>query len=116
MKAVVAAFNQEKALVGAFSVSVQLHRLIVYSTRQAAAAVRWWRVSVEVCGMLLLFLGVDKINFSDISLLRQRQEFRNIFSCNDSNIFSSDGVKYFPLSPGRSQRHFVAFCLTFVRI
>ena len=30
MKAVVAAFNQEKALVGAFSVIVQLHRLIVY--------------------------------------------------------------------------------------
>ena len=28
MKAVVAAFNQEKALVGAFSVIVQLHRLI----------------------------------------------------------------------------------------
>ena len=33
MKAVVAAFNQEKALVGAFSVTVQLHRLIVYSNR-----------------------------------------------------------------------------------
>ena len=33
MKVVVAAFNQEKALVGAFSVIVQLHRLIVYSTR-----------------------------------------------------------------------------------
>ena len=33
MKAVVAAFNQEKALVGAFSMIVQLHRLIVYSTR-----------------------------------------------------------------------------------
>ena len=32
MKAVVAAFNQEKALVGSFSVIVQLHRLIVYST------------------------------------------------------------------------------------
>ena len=32
MKAVVATFNQEKALVGAFSVIVQLHRLIVYST------------------------------------------------------------------------------------
>ena len=31
VKAVVAAsFNQEKALVGAFSVIVQLHRLIVY--------------------------------------------------------------------------------------
>ena len=28
MKAVVAAFNQEKALVGAFSVIVQIHRLI----------------------------------------------------------------------------------------
>ena len=35
VKAVVAAsFNQEKALVGAFSVIVQLHRLIVYSTNQ----------------------------------------------------------------------------------
>ena len=32
MKAVVAAFNQEKALVGAFSVIVQFCRLIVYST------------------------------------------------------------------------------------
>ena len=31
MKAVVAAFNQEKALVGAFSVIVQLCRLIVYT-------------------------------------------------------------------------------------
>ena len=31
MKAEVAAFNQEKALVGAFSVIVQLHRLIVYT-------------------------------------------------------------------------------------
>ena len=32
MKALVGAFNQEKALVGAFSVIIQLHRLIVYST------------------------------------------------------------------------------------
>ena len=32
VKAVVAAFNQEKDQVGAFSVIVQLHRLIVYST------------------------------------------------------------------------------------
>ena len=31
MKAVVGAFNQVKALVGAFSVIVQLHRLIVYT-------------------------------------------------------------------------------------
>ena len=34
MKAVEAAFNQEKALVAAFSVIVQLCRLIVYSTRE----------------------------------------------------------------------------------
>ena len=34
VKAVVAAFNQEKALVGAFSVIVQLHRLIVNNTDQ----------------------------------------------------------------------------------
>ena len=32
VKAVVAAFKQAKALVGAFSVIVQLRRLIVYST------------------------------------------------------------------------------------
>ena len=33
-KVIVAAFNLEKALVGAFSVIVQLHWLIVYSTNQ----------------------------------------------------------------------------------
>ena len=33
MKALVGAFNQEKALVGAFSVIVSLHRLIGYSTK-----------------------------------------------------------------------------------
>ena len=32
MKALVGAFNQEKALVGAFSVIVELHCLMVYST------------------------------------------------------------------------------------
>ena len=32
VKAAEAAFNEEKALVGAFSVIVQLQRLIVYST------------------------------------------------------------------------------------
>ena len=36
MKALVGAFNQEKALVGAFSVIVQLHGLIVYSTSNEA--------------------------------------------------------------------------------
>ena len=34
MKAVVATFNQEKALVGAFSVIVQLCRLVVNSSKQ----------------------------------------------------------------------------------
>ena len=34
MKALAGAFNQEKALVGAFSMIVQLSRLIVYSTTQ----------------------------------------------------------------------------------
>ena len=34
MKVVIAAFNQEKALVWAFSVFVKLHRLIVYSTNR----------------------------------------------------------------------------------
>ena len=37
MKALVGAFNQEKALVGAFSVIVQLHWLIVYSTCPGAS-------------------------------------------------------------------------------
>ena len=44
MKALVGAFNQEKALVGAFSVFVQLHQLIVYNTTEgrgcAAAGAR----------------------------------------------------------------------------
>ena len=38
VKAVVAAFNQEKALVGAFYVIIQLRRLIVYSTTVNHAA------------------------------------------------------------------------------
>ena len=36
MKALVGGFNQDKALVGAFSVLVQFHRLIVYSTSAGA--------------------------------------------------------------------------------
>ena len=38
MKALLGAFNQEKALVGAFSVIVQFHRLIVYSNIQHRTA------------------------------------------------------------------------------
>ena len=44
MKAVVAAFNQEKALVGAFSVIVQVYRLIVYT----ALVVMMMMMSVQV--------------------------------------------------------------------
>ena len=46
VKAVVSAFNQEKALVGAFSVIVQLHQLIVYSTTAVCRA-------VERCGVVV---------------------------------------------------------------
>ena len=58
MKAVVAAFNQEKALVGAFSVIVQLHRLIVYTAlvlgqvsrrRTSGTGVGTWRHWATVC-------------------------------------------------------------------
>ena len=34
MKALVDTFNKEKVLVGAFSMIVQFHRLIVYSTNE----------------------------------------------------------------------------------
>ena len=44
VKAVVAAFNQEKALVGGFSVILQLHRLIVYSTSQDSDVAGQWCV------------------------------------------------------------------------
>ena len=57
----VGAFNQEKALVGAFSVIVQLHRLIVYSTTGGwglhATQSNWGRLhtkltlSLELVGM-----------------------------------------------------------------
>ena len=51
MKAVVAALNQEKALVGAFSVIVQLHRLIVYTALVVAACVPAARTSTNGHGL-----------------------------------------------------------------
>ena len=45
MKAVVAAFNQKKALVGAFSVIVQLHRLIINSAIPSPAII--WPASTD---------------------------------------------------------------------
>ena len=51
MKAVVAAFNQEKALVGAFSVIVQLHRWINvrHKNRNVLSAVSGCITCVSVC-------------------------------------------------------------------
>ena len=40
VKALVGAFNQEKALIGAFSVIVELRRLIVYSTSHSSVKPR----------------------------------------------------------------------------
>ena len=48
MKAVVAAFNQEKALVGAFAVIVQLHRLIVYTAQLRTDRGQPWQPGRDV--------------------------------------------------------------------
>ena len=40
MKAVVAPFNQEKALAGAFFMIVQLHRLIVYTALSSMDSIK----------------------------------------------------------------------------
>ena len=58
MKAVVTAFNKEKVLVRAFSVIVQLHRLIVYSTSVVLCYALWtWnqiKVIYYITGRLLM--------------------------------------------------------------
>ena len=50
VKLLVGAFNQEEALVGAFSVIVQLRRLIVYSTSVCGA----WNIELLVPVLCLL--------------------------------------------------------------
>ena len=57
MKAVVAAFNQEKALVGAFSVIVQLHRLI--DLRHYLGVIGPGQVPGDALGLLLLFCPLN---------------------------------------------------------
>ena len=47
MKALVGTINQEKALVGAFSVIVQLHRLIVY-TALVITMIQWQLCSPQL--------------------------------------------------------------------
>ena len=70
MKAVVAAFNQEKALVGAFSVIVQLHRLIDLRhdiwppPRQNLLLYRDWSKCVLVFSF---FLSNKKMSFKYLS-------------------------------------------------
>ena len=54
MKALIGAFNQGKGLVGAFSVIVQLHRLIVYSTAHHCSIGCILITSRPVCCLLLL--------------------------------------------------------------
>ena len=59
MKAVVAAFNQEKALVGAFSVIIQLHRLIdlrhyLINNKQIGN----WKVTIAPNSLLMVDLVV----------------------------------------------------------
>ena len=41
MKVLVGAFNQEKALVGAFSMIVQLHRFIIYTAPSTTPTWTW---------------------------------------------------------------------------
>ena len=65
MKAVVAAFNQEKALVGAFSVIVQLHRLIVYSTRNVKCGCCCRYVTQTKVPKHLAAFSVDIYSFCD---------------------------------------------------
>ena len=58
MKAVVAAFNQEKALVGAFSMIVQLRRLIAnsYSGDRCTVQCEAWERNL-ICGAACLLLN-----------------------------------------------------------
>ena len=74
MKAVVAAFNQEKALVGAFSVIVQLHWLIVYSTRL------WGRAKTPTFPQSQLRLGCGEPPCRLAALCREFRQFV-VFNC-----------------------------------
>ena len=58
MKAIIAAFNQEKALVGAFSVIIQLSRRFVSNSTQYLSR-RGGMVMVKMCdGLNVIRLGV----------------------------------------------------------
>ena len=71
MKAVVAAFNQEKALVGAFSVIVQLHRLI--DLRHFTQHYRERRIAGEECKVDLSVAARDGLG--------QRVEVGEVSDC-----------------------------------
>ena len=83
MKALVGAFNQEKAIVGAFSVIVQLHWLIGYSTTldtaqlicswlhfvmTSAAQTRAERANFQIFGLAPL-LGTDPLVSGTLCLM-----------------------------------------------
>ena len=59
VKAVVTAYNQEKALVGALSVIVQLHPWIVYSTNLHGALQRYGKRQLRILLRRVLHLRED---------------------------------------------------------
>ena len=61
MKALLGAFNQEKALVGTFSVIVQLHRLIVYRVSCCCQGESFPRPAAVVKQNLVLAQGEAEI-------------------------------------------------------
>ena len=62
MKVVVAAFNQEKALVGAFSVNVRLRRLIVNSTN-----INIWDAWCHLCSCLHVHTWPSDHSFTSLT-------------------------------------------------
>ena len=64
MKALIGAFNQEKALVGAFSVNVQLHRLIVLLHLNLGLLLRCWQLGQSRSDPL-----VDQFEHAKIGLM-----------------------------------------------
>ena len=79
---VVAAFNQEKALVGAFSMIVQLLRLIVYSTSPEELLVKQHLQGghpVHVDVVVVIDHVVHGSVEADVRLVKVLKEFRGSF-------------------------------------
>ena len=71
MKVVVSSFNQEKALVGAFFMIVELHRLIVTSTSHVIpAAVR----NLYLLIISSTFADINRSSGPEVALLHQQTD------------------------------------------